>query len=86
MADAVARQVASQLDGITEEQVQMVLDAWEAVKAGPAVGTVLVKGDGSVAVRVSEDGVLIWHVTGLDGSRSKDLQPTLEGWEVLKSA
>jgi hypothetical protein len=50
------------------------------------VGTVLEEpGTGNIAVRVSDQGVPYWHVTGLDGSVSNDQQPTLAGWTVLKA-
>jgi hypothetical protein len=51
------------------------------------VGTVLEDpATGSIAVRVSLYGELLWHITGLDGSTNNDQAPTLPGWTVLKAA
>lgn len=88
MAEAgLVRSVSDQLrESVTEEQVKMVLEAVERVQAGDPVGTVLEEpGTGNIAVRVSESGVLVWRVTGLDGSVSADTQGTLPGWTVLKA-
>lgn len=88
MAEAgLVRSVSDQLrESVTEEQVKMVLEAVERVQSGDPVGTVLEEpGTGNVAVRVSESGVLVWRVTGLDGSVSADTQGTLAGWTVLRS-
>jgi len=50
------------------------------------VGTVVIDdATGSVAVRVSEDGLPLWVVVALDGGVSKDMQATLAGWNVVKS-
>jgi len=87
VADAgLVRSVTAQVADVTEEQVKAVLEAVERVQGGDPVGTVLEEpGTGNVAVRVSDSGVLYWHVTGLDGSLSNDQQPTLAGWTVLKA-
>ena len=80
----VVREVATRVT-LTEEQVKMVLDAWTSVREGPAPGTVLINdATGSIAVRVSQDGLPLWFVVNLDGSVYKDMQATIAGWTVLK--
>ena len=82
----VVREVATRVT-LTEEQVKMVLDAWTSVREGPAPGTVLINdASGTVAVRVSQDGLQFWFVVALEGSFYKDMQPTLAGWNTIKSA
>jgi hypothetical protein len=82
---ALVKVVAGQLSDITEEQVKMVLAAVEAVQSGEPVGTVRVNPDsGAVAVRVSDDGVLYWKVSALDGGTWNDMQPSFPGWEKLR--
>ncbi len=86
MADAgLVRAVTAQVADLTEEQVKAVLAAVQRVQGGDPVGTVLEEpGTGKIAVRVSDQGVLYWHVTSLDGGISNDQQGTLPGWTVLK--
>lgn len=78
----VVRSVTAQLrETLSEEQVKAVLEALEAVKTGDPVGTVVEEpGTGNIGVRVSEEGVHLWVVVGLDGAVSKDTQGTLAGW------
>jgi hypothetical protein len=87
VADAgLVRAVTAQVADLTEEQVKAVLTAVQRVQGGDPVGTVLEEpGTGRIAVRVSDQGVLYWHVTGLDGSVSNDQQGTLSGWTALKA-
>lgn len=84
MTEAVVETISAQLPEVSDEHVAMVLAAWNTVLSGEAVGTV--KQDpvsGSLAVRVSEDGVHKWKVTGSDGAQWSDMQPTLPGWTQL---
>jgi hypothetical protein len=65
----------------------MVLAAWNLVLTGDPVGTVKLNPEnGSLALRVSEDGVHKWKVTAADGGTWSDMQPTLPGWTVLSGA
>ena len=84
VTEAVVTTISEQCPEVTDEHVAMVLAAWNSVLTGEPVGTV--KRDpvtGSFAVRVSEDGVHKWKVTGSDGALWSDMQPTLPGWTVL---
>ncbi len=85
--EGIVRAVATQLADIDETVVRKVLTAWARVTGGDPVGTVLEDpATGSIAVRVSLYGELLWHITGLDGSTNNDQAPTLPGWTVLKAA
>lgn len=55
--------------------------------AGPAIGTVLQRSDGSIAKRIVGDGISKWRIISDDGIVSYDMQPTPEGddWDVLTS-
>ena len=83
---AIVTAVAAQLPEITEEQVSMVLSAWNTVQNGEPVGTIVTDPDtGNVAVRVSESGVHVWRVTAPDGGSWSDTQPTMSGWTVIRA-
>lgn len=85
---AATPQVVSQIsqslgEDFTDEQVNMVLAAWNAARAGDPVGTVKRDpGTGAVAHRVDADGVHMWKVTAPDGTQYNDMQPTLP-WESI---
>jgi hypothetical protein len=69
---------------VTAEQVNLVLTAWNAVKTGDPVGTIVKDpATGAIAHRVDSDGVHLWRVSAPDGTQWADLSPTLPGWEVL---
>jgi hypothetical protein len=80
----VVEQISSHLgEGVTTEQVQTVLAAWNAVRQGAAVGTVLRDSvSGALAHRVEANGVQMWRCTGVDGTQWNDMQPTLP-WDVV---
>lgn len=83
---AVADAIASQLGetGLTAEQIAQVLGAYNAVRAGDPLGTILRNPEtGAVAHRVLDDGVHIWRCSGPDGIVWNELSPTLPGWETV---
>lgn len=81
--NAVVAAVSAQC-GLEENVVRSVLTALEQTFDGAPVGTVLQDpATGSVAVRVAENGVLLWKVAAVDGGEWKDMQPNLKGWTVL---
>jgi hypothetical protein len=84
---AVVQAITSHLGesaGITGEQVNLVLNAWNAVKTGDPVGTIVKDpATGAIAHRVDSDGVHMWRVSAPDGTQWADLSPTLPGWDVL---
>lgn len=84
---AVVQAITSHLGpdaGVTTEQVNLVLNAWNAVKTGDSVGTIVKDpATGAIAHRVDSDGVHMWRVSAPDGTQWADLSPTLPGWEVL---
>lgn len=83
--EATIKAVVAQAPTLTEEHVRAVLQALQAVKQGAAVGTVCQDPEsGAVAVRVSDNGVHVWNITGTDGAQWRDMQPTLPGWTVFK--
>lgn len=82
--EPVVAAVSAQLPEISDDQVAAVLAAWNAVKSGEPVGTIVEDQSGSVAVRVSEDGVHMWRVSALDGGTWCDMQPTLPGWAYIR--
>lgn len=86
VTDDVVNQIAAHLgDGLTAEQVNTVLSAWNAVRQGAAIGTVLRDpATGHVAHRVDAAGVHQWRCSGTDGAVWSDMQPTL-AWGVLYS-
>jgi hypothetical protein len=68
----------------SEAVVRAVLTALENAMSGDPVGTVVQDpSNGSIAVRVAEDGVPVWKVTSLSGKEYRDAQPTLKGWTVI---
>jgi hypothetical protein len=75
-------------EGITDEQVNNVLNALNYVRSGDPLGTIkLETATGKVANRVDVDGVHMWRVTAPDGSSYNDMQPTLLGvWVDLTPA
>ena len=78
--------VSDQIPGMTEEQVSQVLTALNFVYDGPPVGTIA-KNDttGAVAHRVSDDGVILWRITEINGQVSGSHPAILPGenWTVL---
>jgi hypothetical protein len=78
-------QVASESDEpITANQVAAVLAAYRAVYEGDELGTIRRDPDtGSLAHRISIDGLHKWLVSAPDGSQYYDLQPTLD-WPVIQ--
>lgn len=77
----VSSVVANHVKGLTPEQVQAVLDAYNAVQEGDPIGTVRRHESGSVAVRCEQDGLHVWKVTLLDGGQYNDLSAI--NWPVL---
>lgn len=79
----IVHRISNQMDDITDEQVQRVLAALNAVKGGDHVGTIRRnEKTGEVAHRVEELGTHLWRITHPDGSTYNDLQPTLP-WTVI---
>lgn len=75
---------ASLGDGLTEEQVNRVIVAYQTASAGAPLGTVMIHPDtGVVAKRVNVDGVHKWQIVD-DGTLQFDERPTLDGWDLLK--
>ena len=87
MADAgLVQALSRQVSGVTEEQIKSVLLAWDVIRNGSPVGTIMFNpADKAVAYRVSEDGFPLWSVAQLDGTTYRDLSPTLVGWEILRN-
>lgn len=79
LIDTLAEIVAG---GITADQIRYVLIALDQLALGDPVGTVRVKNDGHVAVRVIRDGVIKWRVTAPDGTHYNDMSPTLD-WPTI---
>ena len=85
----VANAIATQLgdSGLTAEQIAQVLGAYNAVRAGDPVGTIVRNPEtGAVAHRVVEAGVHVWRCSHPDGTQWSDLSPTLVGWETVVSS
>lgn len=83
---ALIEAISSQLPLVTEEQVAMVLDAWNTVVSGDPVGTIVSDPEtGSIAVRVSSNGIHQWQVTDPNGGSIIDRNPTLTGWTVIRA-
>lgn len=80
----VVAAISAQLPDIDSATVSMVLTAWNTVKNGDPLGTVLMSSEGAVAVRISDAGAHMWRVTAADGSTWTETQPTLAGWTVIK--
>lgn len=69
---------------VSAANVRAVFAALESVLEGAPVGTLCQDPEtGAVALRVKEDGVLLWKVSAVNGAEWRDMQPTLEGWTVL---
>lgn len=84
VTETVVSTVSSQLPDLTDEQVQQVIQAWNAVRAGEPVGTVKVcPTTGNVAHRVSIDGIHMWQITTPDGQQWRDTVPTLP-WDCIR--
>lgn len=82
----VADAIAAQLGGtdLTPEQIAQVLSAWNTVRSGDPIGTVVRNPDtGAIAHRVSESGVYVWRCSHPDGTQWSDLSPTLPGWTTV---
>lgn len=84
ITDTVIQTVSGQLPDLTDDQVQQVIQAWNAVRQGDPIGTVRFEAEtGRVAHRVSVDGVHLWRITGPDGEQYNDMVPTM-AWELLR--
>lgn len=82
---AIAGQLGADVS-ITEEQISLVLGAWNEVQQGAPLGTILRDPEtGALAHRVAQDGRHLWRVSAVNGDQWNDLQPTLPGWEVLST-
>lgn len=80
MIDAVSKQLG---DKVSKEQITSVLTALDTLQTGDPIGVVRMdKVTGRLAHRVEINGVPQWRVTGVDGERYNDLQPTLS-WEPI---
>lgn len=83
VTETVVSTVADQIPDMTPEQVQQVIQAWNAVRTGDPVGTVRKCSEtGNVAHRVSVDGIHMWRVTTPDGQQWNDMVPTLP-WDCI---
>lgn len=86
MTETVITTVSDHLPDMTAEQVQQVIAAYNAVRAGDALGTVRRDPDtGRVAHRVAVDGVHLWRVSGTGGESFNDMAPTLT-WPALSES
>lgn len=73
-------------DGLTAEQINRVITAFQAAHEGAELGTVMIHPEtGAVAKRVSVEGVHKWRVMDDDGF-SFDTRPTLVGWDTVQEA
>lgn len=82
MTSAIVSQVGA--DNITEDQVALVLEAWNSIHTGPPVGTICRNTEtGAIAHRVIHEGMHAWRVSSPDGTQWVDLNPSLNGWETL---
>ena len=87
VTDPIAETVAAQIpnEDITPGVVTAVLEAYNAVKQGAPLGTVVLNpGNGQIALRFNDGGIHKWKVTSPDGSQWEDHQPTLAGWTVIR--
>lgn len=85
--EALITAISAQVPAVTDEQVAMVLNAWNIVQSGDPLGTVLTDPEtGRVAVRVAMNGVHHWRVTDPDGGSWVESTPTLPGWTVISAA
>jgi hypothetical protein len=80
--EIVAR-ISSAVEGLTPEQVNAVLEAWNHVREGDPVGTIRRdKETGAVAHRVDAEGLHLWRVSTPDGDQYNNLEPTLD-WPII---
>jgi hypothetical protein len=77
-------QVASEADTpITTAQVSAVIAAYHNVTGGDPVGTMRHNPEsGAIAIRVNQEGLILWRVSDPNGDFYNDLQPTLDWPEV----
>lgn len=84
----VANAISAQLGGdnaLTPEQIAQVLGAYNAVRSGDPVGTIVRNPDtGAIGHRVTEAGVHVWRCSAPDGTQWSDLSPTLVGWDTIQ--
>lgn len=82
VTSAIVSQVGA--ENITEDQVALVLGAWNSIHNGAPAGTIVRNPDtGAIAHRVQHDGVMVWRVSAPNGEQWTELSPVLSGWEVL---
>ena len=83
VVEAISQQLGPDIP-ITQEQISLVLGAWNDVQQGAALGTLMRDPvTGAIAHRVSNDGRHLWRVSSPSGDRWDDLNPTLPGWDVI---
>ncbi len=83
VTETVISTVSSQIPDMTDDQVRQVVQAWNAVRQGDPLGTIRrCPSTGSVAHRVSIDGIHMWQVTTPDGQHYRDTVPTL-AWDCI---
>lgn len=84
ITEPIIETISDQLPEVSTEQVAMVLAAWNTITGGDPLGTVrLDPATGSLAMRLSDNGVHKWRVTAPDGGTWFDMSPTLNGWNIL---
>lgn len=82
----VAEAINAHIGGgsLSQEQINLVLGAYNAVRQGEPVGTIMKNTEtGAIAHRVETDGVHLWRVSLPNGEQWTDLSPTLPGWDTL---
>lgn len=79
----VVSALSKHIPDLDETQISTVLDALNKVREGAEVGTVLRDDStGFIAHRVDEDGIVLWRVTGPEGTQYNDMQPTLTWTQI----
>lgn len=79
----VVSALSKHIPDLDDAQINSVLEALNKVREGAAIGTVM-RDDttGFVAHRVDEDGIVLWKVTGPDGTQYNDMQSTLPWTQI----
>ena len=79
VVEAISQQLGPEF-AVTQEQIGLVLGAWNDVQQGAPLGTILRNPEtGAIAHRVAQDGRNLWRVSAVNGERWDDLNPTLAG-------